>query len=465
MTVIIPNYFVPSMDVHAVASPTPSPASAAEVKKHLKDKRWIAEELPKLNGIICNANLDLPQILAIYNVFLEGKFQMAHLPVNLRETFLFAGLRSEREAVVRAMLQSGINPNVRDHLGRTPLHVVVEMELVGFEHVLFQFRADPEAQLYDEKSELNLATALHLAVESSSLGMVQRLLTREASTAAQDAKGRTPLMLSLLGSEAIFEVLLTEKQNLLIPNAEGNTCLHLAMHPQVSLKFVSKLLAKAKQQGVLNTLLEVVNKQDETPLAVAAQNQKTHAKIKLLRDQGASISTLDGEFRTPLHRSVRSKSFESVQYLIGQQAEVDVGDRTLSTPVHHSIYAMSPTILDELISAEADVNAVDIYGSTPLAIARQLIATLEELIEEEGEALDVRLLQTQRCILTKMSETLISHKAIETSKAVPDDGKFEDALTHFRNEEIPWFDQVPSPIDPKLIAPDDRQTLFQWIRV
>src|SRR5688572_15528031 len=91
---------------------------ASQVVAQKNNKLWLTIQLPTLHQAICDANLDIPDIIAIYEVYSGWE-----LPDDFKRTCLFAGVRGDDDSVVQRVLDSGADVNSRDHLGRTPLHV------------------------------------------------------------------------------------------------------------------------------------------------------------------------------------------------------------------------------------------------------------------------------------------------------------------------------------------------------
>lgn len=106
-------------------------------------------------------------------------------------TALMIAVLKGREAMVDLLLADGADPNVQDMLGWTPL-----MRAIEANHVSVARKLLAESDTEVNKTDMNGTTALHVAATFGRANVAELLLALGADSRAQDAKGRTPLMLA-----------------------------------------------------------------------------------------------------------------------------------------------------------------------------------------------------------------------------------------------------------------------------
>jgi len=104
------------------------------------------------------------------------------------ETQLHVACIKGDEASVRQILDSGANPNTRDHAGWTPLHEASQTGTEAIVRLLLEHGAVPNATSWDAN-----VTPLHDAVTHGHEGVIRLLRSHGASAAQRDLYGRSPL--------------------------------------------------------------------------------------------------------------------------------------------------------------------------------------------------------------------------------------------------------------------------------
>jgi ankyrin repeat protein len=139
-----------------------------------------------------------------------------------------------RVVITRELLAHGARIDVRDALGRTPLHAALANGKIQSAELLFQQGAedDPQTLLFDLASTQQLdrdsiallsargadldasnpdgQTPLHLAVGAANLGLAKQLISAGASVNPTDAEGRTPLQIAQAQGQTILVRLLQQ---------------------------------------------------------------------------------------------------------------------------------------------------------------------------------------------------------------------------------------------------------------
>ncbi len=107
---------------------------------------------------------------------------------------------------IKKLMDEGVDPNVRDVFGRTPLHLAVQAGHRGVVELLLNYGADPNAR--DAAGQ----TPLHWAVACGHADIEELLLERGADPNAKDFAGNTPLHIAAMTTyfsevaEVMFEV-------------------------------------------------------------------------------------------------------------------------------------------------------------------------------------------------------------------------------------------------------------------
>ncbi|XP_054709364.1 poly [ADP-ribose] polymerase tankyrase-like [Uloborus diversus] len=168
-------------------------------------------------------------------------------------------------------------------------------------------------------------TELHLAAETRDLEKVRKLLGEGLDTRAQDRDGRTPLHIALLwGMEATANLLMDADNVNDIPDGSGLTPLHLAVW-QRYLGMVEKLLAA-----------------------------------------GANPRLQDKWGWTPLHRAVFWEQEKLVEHLLDADSELDIVNEDGHTPLHFAAMKGSARIVRKLLLSKMRPQVKNNRGMYPL---------------------------------------------------------------------------------------------------
>jgi ankyrin repeat protein len=206
----------------------------------------------------------------------------------------FRGIRMEDGQVVRAFLQGGIDPNVKDERGETALIFAIREKEPGI------------AKLLIEKANINLQddrgnSPLHMAILQEKPEIVNLLLEKgvdvNVTGTYKKVKNQTPLYQAIVrGDLELAAKLLEKKADPNITDNEGSFPLAEAViRSDANPKFVELLIKKGAD----------VNKQESngsTALLYAASNKAIHpdtrqqiVKILLENKADKSIKNKDGQ--------------------------------------------------------------------------------------------------------------------------------------------------------------------------
>jgi len=223
------------------------------------------------------------------------------------------------------LLEMGADPNAKDELGRTPLHLATQFGYLGLVKLLLDSGVDPNM-----RNDRDGKTALHYAVVRDNF-MVVLLLEAGADPDIADDSGETPLHVAAH-----------------VGNYEA---VKLFLNYRVSLELKDEYFGR-------------------TPLHWAAMGW--HADIVwLLLLRGADPNVQDGIGHTPLHLAVKTKPCVDVaKILLEAGADPNIQDAYGRTPLHYAVFHDNPRIISLLLRYGADPNIKDNEGKTPLDLAR-----------------------------------------------------------------------------------------------
>ena len=187
---------------------------------------------------------------------------------------------------VERCLQSGANPNERNSIGYTPLHLASQSGTVEMVAALLAAGADPNAR------QVSGHTPLHFASSRGTVEMVRALLAASPDANVRSDDGRTPLHEAAAYGSA---------QN------------------------IAALLAAGAAANVRSD-------DGETPLHRAAAHGSAQSIAALLA-AGAEVDGQTADGRTPLHRAAASGSEGALAALAAAGANLNVRTRDGLTPL------------------------------------------------------------------------------------------------------------------------------------
>ncbi|CAB0038441.1 unnamed protein product [Trichogramma brassicae] len=314
--------------------------------------------------------------------------------------------------LLKLLLRSGANPNLKNFKGSTPLHIMRK-----------RFRYDSLVETFfkvnkkiDQLVEVNAQdklgnTPLHLALESGNKEMTEWLLSRGADLNLTNEEGSTPLHMVCQnsGNHDTMEIWRThcEVKNKIsqwvevnAQNKLGNTPLHLALE-SCNKEMTEWLLSRGAD-------LNLANEEGLTPFHILCQNSGngdimeiwwTHLEVKNEISQWVEVNAQDKLGNTPLHYALNDSCDRYlIKLLLRNGADVNLANEERSTPLHficQNFQDMLVGIIFEVINKFdqlVEVNAQDKLGNTPLHLALKFArfsmnkTKLECLLENGADA-------------------------------------------------------------------------------
>lgn len=286
------------------------------------------------------------------------------------ETPLHMALRRDQAATVRALLQLGADPAVRDSAGNTanPL----DCERWGSRSFFALAGADVVAGCIAGGADAATARVLGNAVSWTRDPAVVSLLLEAGADVRVSAGLYTPLQQA--AQSGTVEVVRT----MLEAGADANawatgfnvdygwnwTALHLASQSNPDPEVVAALLEAGADLGALGGAGH--RAPAYSPLHYAGANPNPAVAAALL-DAGADVNALSPSGRAPLHEAAANASNPAVvELLVASGADVNARDANGYTPMHSAAwYNRHPEVMAALIAAGADLDARDPDGYVP----------------------------------------------------------------------------------------------------
>ena len=131
---------------------------------------------------------------------------------------------------------------------------------------------------------------------------------------------------------------------MLCEDSGGKTPLHTAsQHGQTE---VVKIYIQNLREVPDTNLLEITNANGNTPLHLACEGE-SKAVVKLLVDQGASVTAVNSKGEAPVHTAAQHKSVEIMELLLnkGDHSLIELKDHHGCTPLHHAAENNQPEII------------------------------------------------------------------------------------------------------------------------
>ncbi|MDR2797375.1 MAG: ankyrin repeat domain-containing protein [Treponema sp.] len=305
------------------------------------------------------------------------------------ETPLFAAVKIDSPSTIRVLKSKGSLITTRDILGNSALHAAVRWNAPKAAEELIASGIDINGHA------LNGKTPLHDAVRLGITPLETILIANKADLEVRDAEGNTPLMEAALagGPSATVERLVNKGADPFIRNDRGDTPCHIAViteqedlvklllrlgtsiHAKNSsgmTPFRNGLISSPKMVSLLLTKDRIAVPDDDgfSPLHIAIQDRAPKSTIQLIIDQGARVSAVDAEGRTPLRLTVDQNAWELAQLLIEKGSNIFSTAADGKTPAQ-LVLSKGNEAIKLFFNSNKAINAQDPSGNTVLHLAAQ----------------------------------------------------------------------------------------------
>jgi len=270
-----------------------------------------------------------------------------------------------------------------------------------------------------EKVTIDGSTVLHVAVRYN-VNIIPYLLSQGADRLARDYHGNWPGQIATepYQKEALNYLPIEDKET------PKQTSLHLAV--KGGYKQVVEWLLQQRALGKLVLQVDAVNHKGETPLLLAAAQDRSQEILKLLLGNGANIHGRNDKGETAAHIAARCDQLEMLKLLKKRGADLLAKDDKQRTAFYAAVDAKAWKVLEWLLREEIslDIDEKNDKGET----AAHIVASY-------GQIEILKLLKKRGAdLLVKANYGVGSFYTIDN-----DFSPFHTAVYHNQVEVIAWF--------------------------
>lgn len=258
-------------------------------------------------------NLDMVDLLVLKNLYKQKT------PTN--NSLLHIAIKNNNLIIVKRLIASGLNPNIKDKNGTTPLIYSISL---GYYHITEY--------------------------------LVSRITIKELNK--EDADNLTPLQYSIKNNDHIAFSLISKYCNIKQINSFGQTALHTAIYYK-KINFIKNLiyrgiLIRNKKSILVENILPAVL-QDAVCYCAAYGDSES---LDFLLSQGGDINGGKLSYEPPLHLAIKLKNNDTLHYLLNKN-KIDINITSMLsgyTPIYSAIKLENIYAIKELLIRHADIH-------------------------------------------------------------------------------------------------------------
>lgn len=300
-------------------------------------------------------------------------------------------------------LDSGVDINLRDNTGNTPLIYSIKNNHIELSKYLLEKGAD--VNIGNGENQIPLV----LAIKTNNRELYSKIIEYGVDFSQISERGMSLAAYAYaFGSENIYNELLRLEYDMYQITGKGNLPIEHALengHIDIVLLSLNSnydwkrtnmrglnlmhLLCHYDYYKPLHSLLlkdvdtEIKSSDGHTPLHICVLNGSTRCFERLI-EVGANINTQDKDKKTPLIDSLLMGNFYMANILLNEGADVRIKDVYGRNCLYYASMSENQDIISSILSRNIDINDLDITESSPIfaAVQQQNINTCEHLLSK-----------------------------------------------------------------------------------
>jgi ankyrin repeat protein len=265
--------------------------------------------------------------------------------------------------MAESLLSFGVDPDVPDRYGATPLYYAASYNQFEIVQLLLAYHASPNAPIQMNRPKDDLYTpgsALQYAASLGNLRIISTLLAAGADINAKGAMGRTALHFA--GTQVgVMHLLIERGADVNVRDGEGVAPLDAAVW-NGSLDSVAILLAHGAR------LNEVEPETNATPINEAAYRGHS-AIVQYLLQFKPDLGIPDKRGNTPLENAIRFRREDAALLLLEAEANAEKTPQFLAKIMEAAAKKDEAALVETLLRRGVPLNGALPSGSTPLETA------------------------------------------------------------------------------------------------
>ena len=328
---------------------------------------------------------------------------------------ILAAAFNRNPVVTRLLLEAGVEVNLADNSGLTPLHGAAQVNNPAVVQTLLDAGANVDAL-----DHIGWPPLHHAAFNNDNPGVIQALLEAGANVHAANNDSLTPLHVAAQsnGNSKIIQALLEADANVHAADNDSLTSLHFAAQHNDNAAVIQALLDAGAD-------VHAKNNNGLTPLHSAGWNNDNPAVAQILLDAGANVHAKNNNGLTPLHSAGWNNDNPAVaQILLDAGADANARNVSGVTPLFPAVqFQETPVMIWLLLDAGADVNTgTDDNGATPLhsaAMHNENTPVIKALLEAGADVMATNVDGDTAWDLARREGNNAFLEALESTSEVP----------------------------------------------